>query len=61
LQVGSSVYKFHLLPSGLVYEHTTCVIGNGVVVHLPSFFNEIDDMQNPPDGGAPLKVEGDWP
>jgi adenylosuccinate synthase len=32
------------------------VIGNGVVIHLPSFFNEIDDIVSPPDGGAPLKV-----
>ena len=60
-QVGSSVYKFHLLPSGLVHEHTTCVIGNGVVIHLPSFFNEIDDMEHPTDGGTPLKVEGILP
>mmetsp|Transcript_8305 Transcript_8305/g.17810 ORF Transcript_8305/g.17810 Transcript_8305/m.17810 type:complete len:470 (-) Transcript_8305:333-1742(-) len=58
IKVGSSVYKFHLLPSGLVYEHTICVVGNGVVIHLPSFFNEIDDMENPQDGGTPLKLEG---
>ncbi|EKX38465.1 hypothetical protein GUITHDRAFT_165218 [Guillardia theta CCMP2712] len=58
IKVGNSVYKFHLLPSGLVHTNTTCVIGNGVVVHIPSFFNEIEDITNPSDGGAPLHVEG---
>uniref|UniRef100_A0A6U4MSH5 Adenylosuccinate synthetase n=1 Tax=Hemiselmis andersenii TaxID=464988 RepID=A0A6U4MSH5_HEMAN len=58
IKVGSSVYKFHLLPSGLVNSHTMCVIGNGVVVHLPSLFNEVDSMLSPADGGTPLQVEG---
>lgn len=35
-------YDFHLLPSGIVYKDATCVIGNGVVVHIPSLFLEID-------------------
>ena len=55
-QVAGSTYKFHLLPSGLVHPKTTCVIGNGVVIHLPSFFNEIDSITAPADGGKPLEV-----
>lgn len=38
-------YKFHLLPSGVLHKGTTCVIGNGVVVHLPSFLNELDGLE----------------
>lgn len=32
------------LPSGILNEDTTCVIGNGVVVHLPDLFKEIDGL-----------------
>ncbi|KAJ3077158.1 phosphoribosylaminoimidazole carboxylase ade2 [Podochytrium sp. JEL0797] len=35
-------YDFHILPSGLVNDTCISVIGNGVVVHLPSFFEEMD-------------------
>ena len=38
-------YKFHLLPSGILNEKATCVIGNGVVIHIPSFLNEIDSLR----------------
>ncbi|KAL5272049.1 hypothetical protein ACHWQZ_G000304 [Mnemiopsis leidyi] len=40
--VGETHYDFHLLPSGVVYQDVSCVIGNGVVVHVPSLFEEID-------------------
>lgn len=33
---------FHLIPSGILYPHITEVIGNGCVVHLPTFFEEIE-------------------
>ncbi|KAJ3100391.1 phosphoribosylaminoimidazole carboxylase ade2 [Physocladia obscura] len=35
-------YDFHILPSGLVNDTCISVIGNGVVVHLPSLFSEMD-------------------
>lgn len=38
-------YKLHLIPSGILNPDATCVIGNGVVVHLPSLFEEIRGMQ----------------
>ncbi|XP_023221331.1 adenylosuccinate synthetase-like, partial [Centruroides sculpturatus] len=34
-------YDFHILPSGIVNKHCTSVIGNGVVIHLPQFFEEL--------------------
>jgi adenylosuccinate synthase len=39
-------YKFHLLPSGILNPKATCVIGNGVVVHIPSFLNELDNLED---------------
>ena len=37
-------YAFHLVPSGILNKNTTCVIGNGVVVHVPSFLKELDSL-----------------
>ena len=42
--VNNKKYKFHLLPSGILNEKATCVIGNGVVVHLPSFITELEGL-----------------
>ncbi len=30
--VDGSTYKFHLIPSGILYRDTICVLGNGVVI-----------------------------
>ncbi|KAJ4822105.1 hypothetical protein Tsubulata_002824 [Turnera subulata] len=38
-------FALHLVPSGVLNEETLCVIGNGVVVHLPGLFNEIDGLE----------------
>ncbi|CAG9765981.1 unnamed protein product [Ceutorhynchus assimilis] len=35
-------YDFHLLPSGIIQPNVKSVIGNGVVIHLPQLFDEID-------------------
>lgn len=43
--VKGKKYTFHLLPSGILNEKSTCIIGNGVVVHIPSFLNEIDTLK----------------
>jgi adenylosuccinate synthase len=43
--VAGKKYKFHLLPSGILNPDAVCVIGNGVVVHLPSFLNELDALK----------------
>lgn len=42
--VQGKKYKFHLLPSGILNPAATCVIGNGVVIHLPSFLKELDAL-----------------
>ncbi|KAF7296582.1 Adenylosuccinate synthetase [Mycena chlorophos] len=40
-----TTFAFHLLPSGLVNPTCTGLIGNGVVVHAPSFFAELDALE----------------
>ena len=37
-------FALHLLPSGVFYEHTTSVIGNGVALNIPYLFNEIQEI-----------------
>ena len=34
-------FALHTLPSGVFYQHTTCVIGNGVALNIPLLFQEI--------------------
>ncbi|KAJ0399360.1 hypothetical protein ATCC90586_006815 [Pythium insidiosum] len=38
-------YKFHLVPSGILNPNAVCVVGNGVVVHLPSLLKELDELK----------------
>ncbi len=38
-------WKFHLIPSGILYPGTTCVIGNGVVVDPKVLCDEIDGLR----------------
>lgn len=41
------LYGAHdLRPTGLVNPNCVGLIGNGVVVHLPSFFKELDALQS---------------
>jgi adenylosuccinate synthase len=39
------VFKFHLIPSGILYPGKTCVIGNGVVVDPGVLIEEIDGLR----------------
>ena len=31
-----------MLPSGVFYDHTTSILGNGVALNIPYMFNEIN-------------------
>jgi adenylosuccinate synthase len=42
--VGDQRYALQLVPSGVLYDHVTPVIGNGVVVDLPTLFAEVDEL-----------------
>ena len=37
-------FALHLLPSGVFYNHTTSVIGNGVALNIPYLINEINNL-----------------
>ncbi|MGN0384242.1 MAG: adenylosuccinate synthase [Eubacterium sp.] len=37
-------FALHLLPSGVFYQHTTCIIGNGVALNIPYLDKEINDI-----------------
>ena len=37
-------FALHLLPSGVFYNHTTSIIGNGVALNIPYLFNEINEL-----------------
>lgn len=37
-------FALHTLPSGVFYNHTTSVIGNGVALNIPVLFKEIEGI-----------------
>lgn len=42
---GDEVYKFHLVPSGILYPGKLCLIGNGVVVDPRVIIGELDELR----------------
>jgi adenylosuccinate synthase len=42
---GGDEFKFHLIPSGILYADKLCVIGNGVVVDPRVLLGEIDGLK----------------
>ena len=42
--VGDRTYKFHLIPSGILYGHKPCFLGAGVVILPESFEAEIQNL-----------------
>jgi len=54
--VDGEKYALQLIPSGVLYEHVIPVIGNGVVVDLPTLFNEIETLEGRGVSCAELKV-----
>ena len=55
---GDKTFKFHLLPSGILYEHATCIIGNGVVINPRTLFRELDGLQEQGYATARLIIGG---
>lgn len=37
-------FALHTLPSGVFYDHTTNIIGNGVALNIPVLINEIEEV-----------------
>ncbi len=44
-------FALHLLPSGVFYQHTTSIIGNGVALNIPYLVKEIQSLV---DQGVPM-------
>ena len=44
LIIGGVKTVLHLIPSGILRDGVVCIIGNGVVVHLPSLLKEMDGL-----------------
>lgn len=44
--VNEEVYKFQLIPSGILYPGKQCVVGNGVVIDPAGILGEIDNLVN---------------
>jgi adenylosuccinate synthase len=50
---GKQTFVFHLVPSGILYRGTTCVIGNGVVVDPAALIEEMEGLR-----AKGLRIEG---
>jgi len=46
LVINQKKYIFHLIPSGIFWPQTVCIIGNGVVVDPEVLINEIEKLKN---------------
>ena len=44
-------FSLHLLPSGVFYDHTTSIIGNGVAFNIPYFIKELNSLT---ENGVPM-------
>lgn len=43
--VDNETYKFHLIPSGILYSTKTCIIGSGCVIYPSVLVEEIEDLK----------------
>jgi adenylosuccinate synthase len=51
--IGSEEYKLHLVPSGILHDHTQCYIGGGTVLDPQVLLNEIEGLSS-----RGIKVKG---
>ncbi|MDR2202111.1 MAG: adenylosuccinate synthase [Clostridiales bacterium] len=55
--VGDETYKLHLIPSGILYKGTVCVIGNGTVVDPKVLLAEMDALKSRGVSPESLKID----
>ncbi len=41
---GQNTYRLHHVPSGILYPHATCLLGNGMVIDPENLLNEMDGL-----------------
>ncbi len=44
--VGNETYKFHLIPSGIVYKGKQCILGPGMVIDPKAFLTEMQALMD---------------
>lgn len=54
LVVDGEQYIFHIIPSGILYQEKTCVIGNGVIINPEVLLHEIAELDT---RGLPVTPE----
>jgi adenylosuccinate synthase len=54
---GGNTYKLHLIPSGILYPNTLCLIGAGVVLDPKDFIGELNSLHDKGISTANLKVD----
>ena len=54
LVVDGEQYVFHIIPSGILYQEKTCVIGNGVIINPEVLLHEIAELDT---RGLPVTPE----
>lgn len=54
--VDGDTYKFHLIPSGIIYPGKVCVLGPGMVIDPKSFINEMEALMKRGLDDSGLKV-----
>ena len=57
VQVGDRSFVLHLLPSGIVHQGKTCVLGNGKVIDPKAFFEEADRLMSQGIEVSPKRVK----
>ena len=53
---NDDVFKFHLVPSGMLYGKTLCIIGNGTVIDPDVLIREIEALEEKGFDSANLKL-----
>ncbi|MDD4170430.1 MAG: adenylosuccinate synthase [Desulfotomaculaceae bacterium] len=54
--VEDKVYKLHLIPSGILYQDKTCIIGSGVVIDPAVLIKELKSLEDRGISTANLKI-----
>ena len=53
---GDNVFKFHLIPSGMLYQDTLCIVGPGTVINPDVLLNEIESLKQKGYSSANLRI-----
>ncbi len=55
--VAEKIFKLHLIPSGIIHEHTIGILGNGLVINPATLLDEIKQLQ---DAGIHITPDRLW-